>query len=75
MVLYTQQWDIRPEKAAEYLEWTGTAISRLLSAPGVVEFRAYRPLTGDILACVTFEFADLAAWAAWRSDGTVAEVW
>ena len=75
MVLYTQKWDIRPEKTAEYLEWTKSAVSRLLSVPGVVEFRAYRPVTGDRQACVTYEFANLATWAAWRSDGVVEEVW
>ena len=71
MVLYTQQWDIHPDKPAEYLEWANSAVSRLLSVPGVVEFRAYRPLTGSREACVTFEFADSAAWAAWRSHETV----
>lgn len=75
MVLYTQQWDIRPDKTTEYLEWASSAVPQLLSVPGVVEFRAYRPVTGDRQACVTMEFADLAAWAAWRSDGTVEDVW
>jgi len=75
MVLYTQKWDIRPEQAAAYLEWTKSAISRLLSVPGIVEFRAYRPVAGDRQACVTYEFANLEAWAAWRSDGVVEEVW
>ncbi len=47
MVIYAQQWDIRPEKAAEYPAWARSAVSRLLGVPGVVEFRAYRPVTGD----------------------------
>jgi heme-degrading monooxygenase HmoA len=75
MVIYMQQWDIRPEKAPEYAQWADSAVSRLLSVPGVVEFRAFRPLTGDRQAGVTYEFTDLVSWAAWRSNETVMKVW
>ncbi len=75
MVIYTQQWDIRPEKATEYAEWADSAVSRLLSVPGVVEFRAFRPLTGERQVGVTYEFADLDSWAAWRSSDVVCAVW
>lgn len=30
------------------------------------EFRAYRPLSGTSQVAITYEFADLDAWAAWR---------
>ncbi len=75
MVIYTQQWDIRPEKANEYADWADSAVTRLLAVPGVVEFRAFRPLTGDRQAGVTYEFTDLESWAIWRSNKDVVRVW
>lgn len=74
-VIYMQQWDIRPEKAGEYAEWADSAVSRLLSVPGVEEFRAFRPVAGDRQAGVTYEFTDLVSWAGWRSDETVIARW
>ena len=67
MVLYIMKWDIHPEKGEAYLKWTGSAIKRLV-VPGVVEFRAYRPASGSNQAAVTYEFADMAAWAAWYTN-------
>lgn len=46
------------------MEWTKGAIPRNLAVPGVVEFRAYRPVSGAHQMIITYEFADLAAWAA-----------
>jgi quinol monooxygenase YgiN len=66
MVLYVMKWNILPDKVKAYLEWTQSAISRTLAVPGVVEFRAYRPATGASQVVVTYEFADMAAWAAWH---------
>jgi heme-degrading monooxygenase HmoA len=66
MVIYTVKWDIRPEKADEYPGWAKAAVSRLLAVPGVVEFRAYRPVTGCHQVVATYEFADTQAWASWR---------
>ena len=67
MVLYVVKWDIHPDKVDAYLEWTKTAIARTLGVPGVVEFRAYRLAAGAPQVVVTYEFADMAAWAAWWS--------
>ena len=64
MVLYIVKWDIHPDKVDAYLKWTESAIKRAV-IPGVVEFRAYRPVSGSSQALVTYEFADMAAWAAW----------
>jgi len=47
MVLYIMKWDIHPDKAEAYLKWTEGAIKRTLKVKGVVEFRAYRPVSGD----------------------------
>jgi antibiotic biosynthesis monooxygenase (ABM) superfamily enzyme len=65
MVLQILKWDIHPDKKAAYLEWTQGAIQRTLAVPGVVEFRAYRPANGTSQVAITYEFADLGAWAAW----------
>ncbi len=66
MVLYVMKWDIHPDKVKAYLDWTKSAIQRTLAVPGVVEFRAYRPATGASQVVVTYEFADMATWAAWQ---------
>ena len=74
MVLTVMKWDIHPDKAEAYLEWTQSAIGRTLAAPGVVEFRAYRPATGASQAVTTYEFVDMAAWSAWQSNEDVQKV-
>jgi antibiotic biosynthesis monooxygenase (ABM) superfamily enzyme len=62
------KWDIHPDKLEAYMKWTEGAIKRTLAVPGVIEFRAYRPATGTSQVAVTYEFADMAAWAAWESS-------
>jgi len=66
MVLYVMKWNVHPDKKEEYLNWTSGAIKRTLGVPGVSEFRAYRPASGSAEVVVTYEFADMAAWAAWN---------
>ncbi len=74
MVLFVMKWDILPDKVEAYLEWTKGAIPRVLAIPGVVEFRAYRPVTGASQIVVTYEFADLATWAAFYAHEDVQKV-
>ena len=74
MVIYVMKWDIHPDKAEAYLNWTKSAIQRTLAVPGVVEFRAYRPASGTSQVVVTYEFADMAAWAAWQAHEDVQKV-
>ena len=74
MVLFVMKWDIHPDKVEAYMEWTESAIKRTLAAPGVVEFRAYRPVSGASQVVVTYEFADLATWAAWNGNEDVQKV-
>jgi quinol monooxygenase YgiN len=71
MVLYVMKWDIHPDKVDAYVEWVPGAISRVLAVPGVVEFRAYRSAGGARQGLATYEFADMAAWAAWWSHEDV----
>ncbi len=74
MVLYVMKWDIHPDKVNAYLKWTEGAIRRTLAAPGVVEFRAYRPASGASQVVVTYEFADFAAWAAFYAHEDIQKV-
>jgi quinol monooxygenase YgiN len=74
MVLYVMKWDIHPDKLEAYLKWTESAIKRTVAAPGVVEFRAYRGAVGTSQVVVTYEFADMTAWAAWNSSEDMQKV-
>jgi len=74
MVLYVMKWDIHPDKVEAYLKWSQSAIQRTLAVPGVVEFRAYRGVTGAPQVVVTYEFADLAAWAAYYAHEDIQKV-
>ena len=74
MVIKVIKWNIHPDKIEAYLKWTEGAIKRTLASPGVVEFRAYRPVTGASQVVITYEFADLAAWSAWEIDENVQNV-
>jgi len=74
MVLYVMKWDIHPDKLDAYLKWTEGAIKRTVSGPGVIEFRAYRGSVGAPQVVITYEFADMAAWAAWNSSEEMQKV-
>ena len=74
MVLYVSKYDLRPEKAAEYKEWAKTVINKILEVPGLIEFRGYRPITGDRQVAVTYEFPDMAAWVKWNSDPEIQKI-
>lgn len=68
MVIQVIRWDVHPGKAEAYPNWAKSAIPRVLAVPGLVEFRGYRPVTGASQIVTTYEFADLAAWAAWYAN-------
>jgi antibiotic biosynthesis monooxygenase (ABM) superfamily enzyme len=74
MVLSVMKYDIHPDKREAYLKWTETAIKRIVSAPGVVEFRGYRGAVGTHQIVTTTEFADMSAWAAWYSSEEMQKV-
>ena len=75
MVLFVVKWDIHPSKMDAYLEWLKSAMPRILAVPGVVEFRGYRGAVGAPQIVATYEFADMAAWAAWRAHEEAQKVW
>lgn len=74
MVLWVVQYSVRPETEAEFGEWAKTAIDRLLTIPGLVEFRSYRPITGGSQAASTYEFADMQSWVEWHSSETMQQI-
>jgi heme-degrading monooxygenase HmoA len=47
----------------------------MFAVPGIVEFRGYRPVTGSYQVAVTYEFADMNAWAAWNSNEDIQKLW
>lgn len=69
MVIYVMKYDILPDKAEAYARWAAeSTIPRILKIPGLVEFRGYRPATGSHQIAVTYEFKNMASWAAWMED-------
>ena len=74
MILYVVKWDIHPDKVDAYKEWAKSAIPRELSVPGVVEFRAYRPVTGSSQVVATYEFANMTTWATWQEHEDIQNI-
>ena len=72
MVLSVTKYNIHPDKAEAFYAWVKVAVPRILSIPGVVEFRSYRPAAGEWQVVTTTEFADLASWASAASAETYA---
>jgi len=71
MVLYVVKWNLHPDKVEAYTKWVKFAIQRQMAVKGVVELRAYRAAAGTHRIVATYEFADMAAWAAWQSDESI----
>jgi antibiotic biosynthesis monooxygenase (ABM) superfamily enzyme len=74
MVLSVTKYNIHPDKGEVFDGWVKSAIARILSIPGVVEFRAYRPVAGEWQVVTTTEFADLASWASAAGSDTYADL-
>lgn len=73
MVLQIMKWNVNPNKSNEYPKWAETAIKRTMT-PDVIQFRAYRPITGNSQVAITYEFKDIAAWTKWQSDQNIQKV-
>jgi heme-degrading monooxygenase HmoA len=71
MVIQVNKWDIHPDKVEAYTAWAKTAVPKVLAVPGLIEFRAYRPVTGTSQIVTTYEFADFSAWAAWYAHAEI----
>ena len=71
MVLYVQKYDIVPGMNDEFIEWAKGAIPQILSVPGIVEMRSYRPQAGNSHIATTYEFEDMSSWAVWQASETM----
>lgn len=71
MITEIVRWDVHPDKVQAYMAWAQTSIPRLLTAPGLVELRAYRPIIGNSQVVTVYEFPDLASWATWHMHAEV----
>ena len=69
MVVYVVSYDIIPGTAEAYYEWTKTAIPKAMAIPGLVEWRAYRGVAGDVggQVVLSYEFANMADFATYWS--------
>jgi quinol monooxygenase YgiN len=74
MVIFVTMYNIHPDKVEAFLKWSESALKRILAVPGVVEFRAYLPITGAYQVVTTLEFADLAAWASYNRNEDIQAV-
>ena len=74
MVLFVTMYNIHPDKREAFFKWSESALKRMLAVPGVVEFRAYLPITGAYQVVTTIEFADLAAWASYNRNEEIQKV-
>ncbi len=68
MVLCILKFDINSDKMAAYVDWSKKVIPEVQAIPGLVEFCGYRQIAGSSMVMMTFEFASLADFAAWRSN-------
>ena len=71
MVLWVMKYDINPDKRDAYGAWAQSAIPSVIGAGNVVEFSAYRPISGSRSVATTVSFADLADWQAWYESDAV----
>lgn len=74
MVIQMARYNVRPDKAAEYATWVQANLPTLLGAPGIVELHGYRNITGETQITVLYLFDDLDAFAKWRSDDAVDQI-
>lgn len=74
MVLWVMKYDINPDKQDEYLKWAQSAIPEVVGVGSVVEFGAYRAISGDRRVVTTVQFADLTTWQAWYESETAQAV-
>ena len=71
MVLYVVKRNLHPDKAEAYAKWVKSSIQRQMAVKGVVELRAYRAAAGTHRIVAIYEFADMAARAAWQTHEDV----
>ena len=63
MVLNVLKYSIHPDRSEAYDSWVKQVIPRILAIRGMVELRAFRPVSGSWQVVSTTEYGDMAAWA------------
>lgn len=71
MVLFVTKYDVHPDKLEAFRKLAEDMRKQIPALPGLVEFRAYRGVAGAPLVMETWEFADMAAFAAWWTNDEV----
>ena len=66
--MFVLQYEVPPERAAAHGEWVGSEIQQAFDWPGLVAFRAFRPLMRRSRVILTVEFARLEDWTAWYNS-------
>jgi heme-degrading monooxygenase HmoA len=74
-VLWIARWNIPLGRMSEYNEWAANVIPRLVSAPKVKEFRAYRSTITSHRIMVMLEFESLKDWAAFTDSDEGKTIW
>lgn len=78
-VLLTMKWKVPNQKVEEYSEWAKRTIPRVLRAPGLVGFRAYRAGAASRHVLVVFEIESKEAfskfWEFLQKKGILDEVY
>jgi antibiotic biosynthesis monooxygenase (ABM) superfamily enzyme len=74
MVILLVQYNIRPEKAAEYATWVEAKLPVALNTPGIVEIKGYSNITGDHQVTALDVFEDLSGFATWWANEAVVQI-
>jgi antibiotic biosynthesis monooxygenase (ABM) superfamily enzyme len=74
MVILLVQYNVRPEKAAEYATWVEAKVPVALSVPGLVEIKGYSNITGDHQVTALDVFEDLAGFATWWANEAIIQI-
>jgi len=74
-VLWIARWNIPSGRIKEYTGWAENIIPRLIAAPKVKEFRAYRSTITSHRVLMMLEFESLKDWAEFTESGEGKKIW
>jgi antibiotic biosynthesis monooxygenase (ABM) superfamily enzyme len=74
MVILMVQYNLRPDKAAEYAAWAEAKVPVALSVPGLVEVQGYSNITGDHQITALNVYENLANYATWWTNEAVVQI-
>jgi heme-degrading monooxygenase HmoA len=74
-VLWIARWNIPLGRTKEYTKWAENVIPRLIAAPKVEEFRAYRSTITSHRVLMMLEFESLKDWAEFTESEEGKKIW